>query len=115
MQGKSVVCRYLAEHHKAYLTGGDARCRDALDGFNVLDYEGTILFHYARNQSEHYCWEAMETFKDGMGFSRKNHSRMKRWGRVHVLVFSNSRPDPEGKLTGDRLVIHDLVDEPSFV
>jgi hypothetical protein len=40
---------------------------------------------------------------------------MKRWGRVHVLVFSNSRPDPEGKLTGDRLVIHDLVDEPSFV
>ena len=115
MQGKSVVCRYLAEHHKACLTGGDARCRDALDGFNILDYEGIILFHYARNQSEHYCWEAMETFKDGMGFARKNHSRMKRWGRVHVLVFSNSRPDPEGKLTGDRLVIHDLVDEPSFV
>ena len=110
-----MVCRYLAEHHKACSTGGDARCRDALDGFNVLGYEGIILFHYARNQSEHYCWEAMETFKGGMGFPRKNHSRMKRWGRVHVLVFSNSRPDPEGKLTGDRLVIHDLVDEPSFV
>ena len=37
-----------------------------MDGFNVLDYEGIILFHYARNQSEHYCWEAIETFKDGM-------------------------------------------------
>jgi hypothetical protein len=113
VQGKSVVCRYLAEHHKAYLTGGDARCRDALDGFNIVDYDsGIILFHYARNQSEHFCWEAMETFKDG---SRKNHSRMKRWGRVHVLVFSNSFPDPEGKLTPDRLVIHDLASEPSFV
>ena len=87
-----------------------------VDGFNIVDYDsGIILFHYARNQSEHFCWEAMETFKDGMGFSRKNHSRMKRWGRVHVLVFSNSFPDPEGKLTPDRLVIHDLASEPSFV
>jgi len=78
-------------------------------------HEGIILFHYARNQSEHYCWEAMETFKDGMGFSRKHHSKMKKWGLAHVVVFSNSHPNPKGKLTGDRLIVHDLVDEPTWV
>ena len=114
LQGKSMVCRYLVEHHKAYLTGGDSRARDSLDGFNILDYDGIIIFHYARNQVD-FCYEAMETFKDGMGFARKNRSRMKKWGRVHVLVFSNSFPEADGKLTPDRLIIHDLASEPSFL
>jgi hypothetical protein len=113
LQGKSMVCRYLVEHHKAYMCGGDARYRDALEGFNIYDYEGIILFHYARSQTE-FCYDAMETFKDGMGFSRKHNSRMKKWGRVHVIVFSNSHPEPTGKLTPDRLRLHDLANEPTF-
>jgi hypothetical protein len=51
-----MVCRYLAEHHKAYLTGGDSRCRDSLDGFNILDYEGIILFHYRRERHFKYTF-----------------------------------------------------------
>ena len=44
LQGKSMVCRYLVEHNKAYLTGGDSRARDSLDGFNILDYDVSSSF-----------------------------------------------------------------------
>ena len=96
------------------MTGGDARLRDAMDGFDILTYDNIILFHYARAETE-FCYEAMEIFKDGMGFSRKGKSKMKKWGMTHVFVFSNSRPGPSAKLTSDRIVIHDLAGEPSFV
>ena len=83
LQGKSLVCRYLVEHHKAYMTGGGARLQDAMDGFDILTYDNIILFHYARAETE-FCYEAMEIFKDGMGFSRKGKSKMKKWGMTHM-------------------------------
>ena len=46
------------------MTGGDARLRDAMDGFDILTYDNIILFHYARAETE-FCYEAMETFKVG--------------------------------------------------
>lgn len=52
-----------------------------------------LFLDCTRQQVEHLPYSFLEAVKDGMVFSSKYESRLKTYGRVHVVVFMNQPPN----------------------
>ena len=66
-EGKSVLAKWLAYKHSAYLTGELAKFQDIAYGFRPgTDHGNIVCFHYSRSNGGHQCYSAMEALKDGM-------------------------------------------------
>ena len=120
-RGKSMMSNYLRDHFKAYITGGDARARDIMYGYDELKYSNIVVFNFARAHSKEAmfsdCFATMEDFKNGSSFSSKYEAREKVFPTCHVLVFANAKPSPEvvnQNFTPDRLIFEDLSKFPEY-
>lgn len=64
----------------------------------------TLFINVTRTQNEFFNYSFIESVKDGMVFSSKYESGLKRLGNCHVVVMMNQRPD-ETALSRDRYSI----------
>jgi len=53
----------------------------------------TLFVNITRTQNEFFNYSFIESVKDGMVFSTKYESGLKRLGNVHVVVLMNQEPD----------------------
>jgi len=99
--GKTTLCNYLVRNKGATILAGKA-----VDMFHAYDMEPIVLIDIPRADNMEYLnYGAIEKLKDGIFFSGKYNSTLKvRDGPAHVVVFSNSEPDPT-KWTADRLSV----------
>lgn len=76
----------------------------------AMDETCKVLFiDCPRSRHELFQYDFVEYVKNGLVFSTKYESRMKKLGRIHVVVFMNEDPDPS-KLSSDRYTIIRLDD-----
>lgn len=64
----------------------------------------TLFINVTRTQNDFFNYSFIESVKDGLVFSSKYESGLKRLGNVHVVVLMNQRPD-EKALSADRYSI----------
>ena len=96
--GKSVLAKWLIFHYGAFLcTGG--KHGDIIHAFQGQEI---VVFDLARAIDENYWpYQAMECFKNGVGFSGKYASTTKFFKPCKVIIFTNQEPD-RSKLSADR-------------
>lgn len=102
--GKTALGRFLVENHDAfYCTGGKIA-----DIMHAYERQEIVVFDMARCK-DHEAWpyEVMEFMKNGMGFSGKYESKMKKFNPCKIIVFANCMPDIS-KLSRDRLSLRIL-------
>lgn len=102
-QGKTAFAQYIHAHLKAFYTNGGKHA----DIAHAYDYEPVVIFDFARSAEEYVSYALIEQMKNGLLFSPKYNSTMKRFPRPHVVVFSNFQPD-RSKLSEDRWDVHQL-------
>lgn len=95
--GKTFLGEYLCIHRNAFLVTGGKHA-DIAFAYNL---ERTVVFDFARDQSERVPYQLLEAFKNGYIFSPKYQSCTKRFEPARVIVFANFAPD-ESKLSADR-------------
>lgn len=96
-KGKTYLGEYLiASRGAAYFTGGNKN-----DIAYAWKGEGIVIFDYARGGAEYVNYATIESIKNGMIFSGKYASGLKRYAKPHVIIFSNFEPDM-AKLSLDR-------------
>jgi hypothetical protein len=96
--GKTTVCKYFVDQMGAILLGG--ACKDCLYGFaQYIEEHGEapdiVIFDIPRVNKGAISYQAIEAIKNGMIFSPKYESGMKRFNSPHVIVFSNDEPEYE--------------------
>jgi len=97
-KGKTVLSKYLIHTHNAFLcTGGKTA-----DIMYAYQNQSIVVFDLARAIDENYWpYQAMEFFKNGIGFSSKYESTTKIFAPCKVIIFANQDPD-KAKLSADR-------------
>ena len=65
-----MLCKYLMENYAAFVSGEEARYQDIMSAYDPAVYSNVVVLHYVRANSEHFCYAALESFKDGHCFSR---------------------------------------------
>ena len=100
--GKSYMSKYLVDTKGAfYCNGGKGN-----DLVYAYDGEPICIFDYVRDSRDYVNYGPMEQIKNGMLFSSKYNSRVKRFNKPHVIVMANFLPD-KFKLSRDRyFVLH---------
>lgn len=101
--GKTYLCTYLVDSKGAYYSNG-GKAVDLLYGY---EGEGIVLFDYVRDSAEYVNYGVIEQLKNGILFSSKYESGLKRFNVPHVFVFSNFMPNLE-KFSRDRLITWEL-------
>lgn len=102
--GKTALGKWLVENMDAfYCTGG--KIADIMHAYERQEY---VVFDMARCK-DHETWpyEVMEFMKNGMGFSGKYESKMKKFNPCKIIVFANCMPDTS-KLSRDRISLRNL-------
>lgn len=98
--GKTVLGKYLVDHHGAFYSNGGKHT----DIVHAYKGERIVLFDYVRESENYVNYGVMEQLKNGICFSPKYESGMKRFDNPHVIVFANFYP-ASAKLSEDRLVV----------
>lgn len=98
--GKTVLGKYLVDHHAAFYTNGGKHT----DIVHAYKGERVVIFDYVRESESYVNYGVMEQLKNGICFSPKYDSGMKRFDNPHVIVFANFYP-ATAKLSDDRLVV----------
>ena len=101
--GKTFLSKYLVQKYNAYYTNG-GKATDLTYAYNG---EGVVIFDYVRDAKEYVGYGVIEQLKNGILFSSKYESSLKRFPVPHVFVFANFMP-AEGKFSEDRLHIMEL-------
>jgi len=102
--GKSWLAKYIAAKLDGfYVSGGKTA-----DIAYAYQYQELVVFDFTRTQEETVNYSAIEAFKNGMVFSPKYESGMKKCTGVKIICFSNWHPDTT-KLSEDRWDIVNLV------
>jgi len=101
--GKTYLATYLVDQKNAYYTNGGK----AVDLTYGYDGQPIVIFDYVRDSAEYVNYGVIEQLKNGILFSPKYESGLKRFNTPHVFVFSNFRPAAD-KFSVDRLVTIEL-------
>ncbi len=101
--GKSFLTKYLVSNHGAILVAGTDR--DIASAYNG---ERVIVVDIPRDLGSEVPYATLEQLKNGLLFSSKYHSTMKRFEPPAVVVMSNFHADG-GKWSADRLVEMDVT------
>lgn len=99
-RGKTVLAKFLVDHHNAFYTNGGKHT----DIVHAYQGEKIAVFDYVRESEQYVNYGVMEQIKNGILFSPKYESGMKRFDTPHLIVFANFYP-ATGKLSEDRLVV----------
>jgi len=101
--GKSYMSKYLVDCKGAFYTNG-GKATDIAYAYNS---EPIIIFDYVRDSKEYVGYGIMEQLKNGILFSSKYESGMRRFNTPHVIVFANFAPEAD-KFSADRLHVIEL-------
>jgi len=101
--GKTYLATYLTDQKDAYYSNGGK----AVDLTYGYDGQPIVIFDYVRDSAEYVNYGVIEQLKNGILFSPKYESGLKRFNTPHVFVFSNFRPSGD-KFSNDRLVTIEL-------
>lgn len=98
-KGKTWFAQYYCELHDnaTFLEPG----KKADMAYALPDVCRVLFVNCTREQVEYMNYSFLESCKDGMVFSTKYESRVKRYNAMHVVVLMNSDPDMS-KLSRDR-------------
>ncbi len=103
--GKTFLAKHLlANYSSHYVTNG--KNSDIARSYN---YEDIVIFDYSRSQQDHINYGIIEQFKNGIIFSPKYESCLKRKDDVKIICFSNFYPETS-KFSKDRWNIMQLDD-----
>lgn len=108
--GKTYMGKYLVDHHNAFYSNGGK----AVDLTYAYDGQPVVVFDFVRDAQEYVGYGVIEQLKNGILFSPKYESGLKRFDIPHVFVFSNFRP-AEGKFSSDRLQILEINNDGNVV
>lgn len=89
--GKSWFGKYYCSLHENAFMMRPTKYSDM--AFALPDDLRVFFLDCTRQQVEHLPYSFLESLKDGMVFSPKYESRMKKYPAVHVVVFTNTHPD----------------------
>lgn len=98
--GKTHLARHLVDKFGAFYTNGGK----SVDITHAYSGERIVVFDYVRDHQEYVGYGVIEQLKNGILFSPKYDSGMKRFDAPHVLIFANFLPD-SSKFSQDRLVL----------
>jgi len=98
--GKTHLARYMVDKLGAFYTNGGK----AVDITHAYSGERIVIFDYVRDHKEYVGYGVIEQLKNGILFSPKYESGMKRFDTPHVMVLANFLPD-SSKFSEDRLVV----------
>jgi hypothetical protein len=107
--GKSFLCKYLACQRGTILSSGKAT--DVFNQVNATIESGTIpklvICDIPRVISKYVSYQALEKLKDGCLYSGKYEGGLCLFPNVHVICFSNERPETS-TMSKDRWKVHRL-------
>lgn len=98
--GKTMLGRYLVDHYGAFYSNGGKHT----DICYAYDGQRVAVFDYVRESEQYVNYGVLEQIKNGILFSPKYESGLKRFPTPHVVVMANFYP-ASGKLSEDRLVV----------
>lgn len=101
--GKSYFARNYEPDESFYVTGGKHS-----DIYFAYRSQRRVFFDVPRSAEDHFPYEVLEKFKDGVIFQAKYESRVLRFASPHVVVFANFPPNL-AKLSADRWDVRNLV------
>lgn len=105
-KGKTHMSKYLVDARGAFYTNG-GKAADVCYAYNG---EPIVIFDYMRDYKEFVGYAVIEQIKNGILFSHKYESGMKRFNTPHVICMANFMPDIS-KLSHDRWCIIELKDD----
>jgi len=101
--GKTYMSKYLVDHHRAFYSNGGK----AVDLTYAYDGQPIVVFDFVRDAQEYVGYGVIEQLKNGILFSPKYESGLKRFAVPHVIVFANFMATV-GKFSNDRLQVIEL-------
>lgn len=101
--GKTYLAMHLTDKYGAFYTNGGKQT-DISYGY---DGQAIVVFDYVRDAKEYVGYGIIEQLKNGILYSPKYESGLKRYNVPHVIVMANFRPEQE-KLSHDRWQIIEL-------
>lgn len=101
--GKTYLATYLTDSKGAFYSNGGK----ATDITYAYTGQPICIFDYVRDSAEYVNYGVIEQLKNGILFSPKYESGLKRFAIPHVFVFANFRPASD-KFSADRLVVFEL-------
>lgn len=101
--GKTYLATYLTDSKDAFYSNGGK----ATDITYAYTGQPICIFDYVRDSAEYVNYGVIEQLKNGILFSPKYESGLKRFPVPHVFVFANFRPAAD-KFSVDRLVTFEL-------
>lgn len=101
--GKTYLSKYLVDSKGAFYCNGGK----SVDVSYSYSGQNIVVFDYVRDAADYVSYGVIEQIKNGILFSTKYESDVKRFSVPHVLVFANFRP-AEDKFSQDRLCIIEL-------
>lgn len=101
--GKSFMSKWMVDAKGAfYCSGGKG-----VDLLYAYGGEPLVVFDYARDSKEYVNYGVMEQLKNGILFSAKYESGMKRFNIPKLIVMANFLPD-RTKFSRDRYKVYDI-------
>lgn len=101
--GKTFLSMHLVDKYGAFYSNG-GKATDISYGY---DGQNIVVFDFVRDSKEYVGYGIIEQLKNGILFSPKYESGVKRNNVPHVIVMANFRPEME-KLSFDRWQIIEL-------
>lgn len=101
--GKTYLSKHLVDKYGAFYCNG-GKAADITFAYNG---ESTIIFDYVRDAKEYVNYGVIEQVKNGILFSSKYESGMKRFSVPRVIVMANFQPDKD-KFSKDRYNVLDI-------
>lgn len=97
------VFRWLVEHKQAFYCNGGK----ATDLCHAYNGQPICIFDYVRDAKEYVGYGVIEQLKNGILFSPKYESGLKRFDIPHVFIFANFLLE-DGKFSADRIKLYEL-------
>lgn len=108
--GKTYLSRHLVDACGAfYCRGGKA-----VDIAYAFNGASVAIFDYVRDHKDYVSYGTIEALKDGMVFSTKYESQLKRFNSPHVFVFANFLAD-SSMFSADRLRVFQIRADGSYL
>jgi len=108
--GKTYLARHLVDKYDAfYCRGGKA-----VDIAYAYNGASIVIFDYVRDHKDFVSYGTIEALKDGMVFSTKYESQLKRFNSPHVLVFANFLADST-MFSADRLRVFEVRPDGTYL
>lgn len=105
-KGKTFMSKHLVDKYGAFYTNGGK----GVDICYAYQGERVCVFDYVRDSQDYVNYGVIEQIKNGILFSHKYESGMKRFAVPHVVVFANFQPD-RSKFSADRLVLIEILSD----